>query len=86
MELEAQRKDEERQEEEEVPEVPEEIHNTGNSKGIFFTWGGMISFWDSGPECKTVHELCSSRSEGNPVLLYHLWWEKKRATTHQEDR
>ena len=33
MELEAQRKDEERQEE----EVTEEIHDTGNGKGIFFS-------------------------------------------------
>ena len=33
LEFEAQRKDEERQEE----EVTEEIHDTGNGKGIFFS-------------------------------------------------
>ena len=50
MELEAQRKDEERQEE----EVTEEIHDTGNGKGIFFSWGGAVSFWVTGPEFRMV--------------------------------
>ena len=36
MELEAHRKDEERQEEEKVTEEPKKIHDTGNGKGIFF--------------------------------------------------
>ena len=43
MELEAQRNDEERQEEEEVTEEPE-IHDAGNGKGIFFICRGTVGF------------------------------------------
>ena len=81
MELEAQRKDEERQEDEEVSEEPKRFTAQEIARGSSLleeARGGMISFWDSGPECKTVRELCSSCSEGNSVLLYHLWWEKKK--------
>ena len=77
MELEAQRKDKGRQEEE---EVTEEIHDTGNGKGIFFIWGGTVSFWGTGHEHRMVHKCCSSHSECNPVLPCHLW-RKNRATT-----
>ena len=43
MELEAQRNDEERQEEEEVTEEPE-IHDAGNGKGMFFICRGTVGF------------------------------------------
>ena len=59
----------------------EEIHDTGNGEGIFLNWGGTVSFWGTGAECRTVHKGCSSRSECNPVLPCHLQWEKKKATT-----
>ena len=80
MELEAQRKDEERQEE----EVTEEIHDTGNGKGIFFSWGGTVSFWVTGPEFRMVWRLqglfrmqssatvlCMMRKK--ELLLMHHW-------------
>ena len=75
MELEAQRKDKETRGRSNWR--TEEIHDTGNGKGIFFTWGSTVSFWGTGPEHRTVHESCSSRSESNPVLPCHLWLEKK---------
>ena len=28
------------------------IHDIGNGKGIFFIWGGIVSFWGTGPECR----------------------------------
>ena len=31
----------------------------------------------TGLKHRTVHEGCSGHSEGNPVLLCHLWWGKK---------
>ena len=55
----------------------EETHDAGNGLGVFFTWGGTGRFWGTGPSCRMVHEACSRRSESNPVLLCHLWWEKK---------
>ena len=40
-------------------------------------WGGTVSFGDTGPECRAVHEGCSSHPECSPVQLCHLWWEIK---------
>lgn len=39
-----------------------EIHNMGNGKGIFFIWGGAVSFWGIGPKRRTVHEGCKMPS------------------------
>ena len=33
---------------------PEETHKLGNSRGIFFIWGGIVSSWGKGPECRMV--------------------------------
>ena len=60
--------------------------------GIFFIWEGMVSFWGTGPKHRMAYEGCSSRSEWNPVLPCHLWWEKKSyypdipGSFFQEDR
>ena len=48
---------------------PEEIHDLGNSRGIFFIWGDIVSSWGIGSECRMVYEGCSSPSGGNPVQI-----------------
>ena len=53
MELEAQRKDKKRQEEEEVTEEPE-IRDAGNGEGILFLWEGTVGFCSMGPEFRMV--------------------------------
>ena len=52
-----------------------ESHDAG--KRIFSIWGGTVSFWDTGPKRRTVHEGGRSHSECNPMLPGHPWWEKK---------
>ena len=42
-------------------------------QGVFFTWGGAVSFWGTGPEHETVHESCNSRSDCKPGLPCRLW-------------
>ena len=59
MELEAQRNDKEGQEEE-ITEELNEIHNTGNDKGIFLTWSGALSFWDTEDEMVIQHHQLSA--------------------------
>ena len=59
----------------------EEIHGTGNGKGIFFIWGGVVRFCGTGPKLRTTHKGCSSHSECSPLLLCHLWQDEKRAAT-----
>ena len=59
--LEAQRKDEERQEEEEVTEKPKRHKEQVMARG----------FCLFGPECGTVHEDCSSHSEPSSVMSCH---------------
>ena len=54
-----------------------EIHDMGHSKGTFFIWGGTVSFWGTGPKCRTVCKGCSSHLECNPGLSCHLWSGKK---------
>lgn len=34
----------------EINERTKEIHDTGNDKGIFFIWGGTVTFWGIGPK------------------------------------
>ena len=46
-------------------------------QGDFFTWGGAVSFWGTGPELRTVHEGCNSHSECKPVLPCRLWQGQK---------
>ena len=53
MELEAQRKDKKRQEEEEVTEEPE-IRDAGNGEGILFLGEGTVGFCSMGPEFRMV--------------------------------
>ena len=53
MELEAQRKDKKRQEEEEVTEEPE-IRDAGNGEGILFLGEDTVSFCGMGPEFRMV--------------------------------
>ena len=55
----------------------EEMHDTVNCQGMFFIWGGTVSFWGMGPEHRTVHEGCRSCSECNPVRSCHLRWGKR---------
>ena len=55
------------------------IHSAGDAKGIFFVWGGTVSFGGTGPEHMTVYKDCSSHSECNPLLPCHL--DEQRATT-----
>ena len=77
MELQAQRKGKERQEE----EVTEELRRfTRQDMQGDLLCGGTVSFWGTGPERRMVHKDCCSHSEWNSVLLRHLWWGKKRAT------
>ena len=59
----------------------EGIHGTGNGKGVFFIWGGIVRFCGTGPKLRTTHKGCSSHSECSPLLLCHLWQEEKRAAT-----
>ena len=79
MKLEAQRKDEEGQGE---GGVTEEIQDAGNGKGIFFIWWGIVSFWGTGSEHRTVQKGCISHSECNPGLPCYLWWEKELQSRH----
>ena len=77
VELEVKVKVNEKQEEGEVAEEPD-IHDTGNDMGIFFIWGGTVSFQGIGHESKMVHKGCDSHWECNPELPCHPCWGKKR--------
>ena len=57
-----------------------ETHAAGNGKGIFFMWGGTISYWGQDLNIEQYTKGCNNHSECNPVLWCHLWGEKKRAT------
>ena len=48
-----------------------------DGKRRFFLWGGTVTFTGTESKCRIVHEGWSSHSECIPVLLCHLWWEKK---------
>jgi len=76
MELETQRKDKERQEEE-VTEEWERFMSQEMARGFSLSEEALLVF-EAQDLCRTVHEGCSSHSECSPVLLSHLWWEKKR--------
>ena len=76
MELEAQGKDEERQEEKEVTEEPKRFTTQEIAMG-FSVFEQAFSFWGSGLEHWMLHEDGSSHSECNPIVLRHLWWESE---------
>ena len=61
MELEAQRKDKEGQEEG-VTEEPKRL-TMQEMPGVFLYLRGSVSFRGTRPECRMVHERCSSHSE-----------------------
>ena len=67
MELKAQRKDKERQEE----EVTEESQ-CRKQESDFLYLRSTVSLRGTGPEYRTVHESCSSYSACNPGLPWHL--------------
>ena len=72
--LEAQRKDEERQEEEEVTEKPKRLKEQEMARGFYLF----------GPECRTVHEDCSSHSEPSSVLSCHHDKKKIKKTYYPD--
>ena len=73
MELEAQRKDEERQEEEEVTEEPQRFTMQEMARGFSLFEEALLVFEaQDQPKRRKVHERCSSHSECNPVLPFHL--------------
>ena len=79
IELEAQGKDEEGQEEE-VAEKLKRLHNAGNDKGFFFIWGGTVSFGGTGPKRRMVHEVAAIQ---NVVQCYRVIYDKKKGASIQ---
>ena len=79
IELEAQGKDEERQEEE-VAEKLKRLHNAGNDKGFFFIWGGTVSFGGTGPKRRMVHEVAAIQ---NVVQCYRVIYDEKKGASIQ---
>ena len=77
MELEAQRKDKCRQEEDEQTEEQKKYTTQKMTRGISLFREALLVLGGLGPECQTVQKSCSSHSEQSPVLPHHLWWEKK---------
>ena len=78
MELEAQRKDKERQEEEEVTEELKRFTMQEMARGLSLSDEALVSFWGTGAKQRTAHKGYSRCSECNPVLLCHLWSGEKR--------
>ena len=77
MELEVQRKVEERPEEGEVTKEPKKFMTQETARG-FSLFEEVVSFWGTGFRHRTGHKVCSSCSECSPVLLCNLWWGKKK--------
>ena len=75
QELEAQRKDEERQEEEEVTE------DAGNGKGIFFIWGGTVSFEAQDPNVEWYTKVAAAVQ--NAIQCYRVIYDEKNRATAQ---
>ena len=55
----------------------EEIHDSGNSEGMLFIWGGTVSFWARWPGLRKACGVFNRCSECHPVVLCHLQWEQK---------
>ena len=70
MELEAQRKEEERQEEE-ITEELKRFMMQEMARGFSLSEEALLVS-DAQDLCRTVHEGCSSHSECSPVLPSHL--------------
>ena len=72
MELEAQRKDKCRQEEDEQTEEQKRHTTQKRTRGISLFREALLVLGGLGPPCQTVHKGSSSRSEPSPVLPHHL--------------
>ena len=72
MELEAQRKDKCRQEEDEQTEEQKKYTTQKMTRGISLFREALLVLGGLGPECQTVQKSCSSHSEQSPVLPHHL--------------
>ena len=60
--------------------MSEEIHDAGNGKGIFFIWGGTVSFWGTGPNIEWYTKVAAAIQ--NAIQCYCvIYHEKKRPTT-----
>ena len=57
------------------------IHDIGNGKGIFFIWGGIVSFWGTGPECREYMKVAAAIQ--NSGQCYHVIEDKKKRVTTQ---
>ena len=78
--MEAQRKDEERQEEEEVTEEPK-IHDAGNGRGFSLFEEALLVFEAQYPNIKRYTKDAAAFQ--NAIQCYRVIYEKKkRATTH----
>ena len=66
-----QRKDKERQEEEETEE-PKRFTVQEMARGFSLFEGALLVFEAEDSNVERYYEGCSSRSECNPVLLFHL--------------
>ena len=73
MELEARRKDEERQEKEEPKRFL-----TQEMVREFCLFEEALGFLGTRSKCRMVHKVYSSHSECNLVPPCYLWWEKKK--------
>ena len=49
---------------------------------ILFVWGGIISFWSTGPECRTVHKGCSSLSAQSQATVLSMMRKKELLPRH----
>ena len=72
QELEAQGKDEERQEDEEITEELKRFMTQEMARGFSLFEEAPLVSSGTGPEGRMVHKYCSSRSECHPVLSRHL--------------
>ena len=87
MELEAQRKDEERQEEEEVTEEPKRFTTQEIARGFSLFEEALLVFETLKPNVKQYMNFAAAVQ--NAISCYCIIYDekkKKRATTHQEDR
>ena len=57
------------------------IHDIGNGKGILFIWGGIVSFWGTGPECREYMKVAAAIQ--NSGQCYHVIEDKKKRVTAQ---
>ena len=58
-----------------------EIHDTRNGKGIFFLWGGTVSFWGTGPKQNGTQRLQQPFRMQSSATVSSMM-RKSRAATH----